>query len=308
MDYLTACGAILGQKSQDVRPLQDADRGQPRLAAAEVARLPLRPPRHRRGDVRRRQPGHLAGRDARQLPEPVAAEERPARRSAGRSASTTAPSDERFREGDPLGVLDGSTPSPRQPGPKFVVFHTLLPHDPYIFGAQRPVGDVPEPLGRGHPLAARACRTTCPSCGTSRRQAARDGRRDPRALEAAARDRPPVRRGLRGRPTTFGESATQRHPRQGPARLLAPGRAPGARARSRRTRSTRCGCVFNQVFGTHYPMLPTASYPERRLPVSVEEARSRRREVEDAGAGARAPRCGGRRTPRRRQRSKVARS
>src|SRR6185503_6097189 len=25
---------------------------------------------------------------------------------------------------------------PSQPGPKFVVFHTLVPHDPYIFGAR----------------------------------------------------------------------------------------------------------------------------------------------------------------------------
>ena len=33
-------------------------------------------------------------------------------------------------------VFSSSAAVPAQPGPKFVVFHTLLPHDPYIFGAR----------------------------------------------------------------------------------------------------------------------------------------------------------------------------
>jgi hypothetical protein len=46
-----------------------------------------------------------------------------------------ASTDERFRESIRSTFADLAAAT-QIPGPKFVVFHTLLPHDPYIFGAQ----------------------------------------------------------------------------------------------------------------------------------------------------------------------------
>jgi len=46
-----------------------------------------------------------------------------------------AASDERFRR-SVLDAFDLLNATPEIPGPKFVFFHTLIPHDPYVFGSQ----------------------------------------------------------------------------------------------------------------------------------------------------------------------------
>jgi hypothetical protein len=82
MDYLSRFPNVLGKRSQDFRPVKHP--GQPRIADPEIARLPLRPSRHRRGHVRGPQPGHIRVRPTRRLSEPMDARECPAarRRSA----------------------------------------------------------------------------------------------------------------------------------------------------------------------------------------------------------------------------------
>ena len=44
-----------------------------------------------------------------------------------------AAADQRFRE-SVLSSFDQLGAAARAPGPKFVLFHTLVPHDPYVFG------------------------------------------------------------------------------------------------------------------------------------------------------------------------------
>jgi len=46
-----------------------------------------------------------------------------------------AATNERFRD-SVRSAFDRLDAMPREPGPKFVLFHTLMPHDPYIFGAR----------------------------------------------------------------------------------------------------------------------------------------------------------------------------
>ena len=57
------------------------------------------------------------------------------REIGGRFGFNDGAQDERFRRTyrSSFARLDSVT---AQPGPKLVVYHTLLPHDPYIFGAR----------------------------------------------------------------------------------------------------------------------------------------------------------------------------
>ena len=53
-------------------------------------------------------------------------------------------SDERFRR-SVLAAFDRLKATPQIPGPKFVFFHTLIPHDPYVFGPQGESVTFPDP-------------------------------------------------------------------------------------------------------------------------------------------------------------------
>jgi hypothetical protein len=53
-------------------------------------------------------------------------------------------SDERFRR-SVLAAFDRLKAMPEIPGPKFVFFHTLIPHDPYVFGPQGERVTFPDP-------------------------------------------------------------------------------------------------------------------------------------------------------------------
>jgi hypothetical protein len=144
--------------------------------------------------------------------------------------------------------------------PKFVVFHTLLPHDPYIFGA------------RGQSVTYDG--------GSDRAQSSRAGRahyvgqlRYVHRLLLDSIDRilahaksPPVivlaaDEGFSVEPEVFGEAAMQQIRVKGISALYLPGLDhPGIPTPPNSVNTLRF--VFNHYLGTHYKMLDSASYPE----------------------------------------------
>ncbi len=153
---------------------------------------------------------------------------------------------------------------PRQAGPKFVVFHTLLPHDPYIFSARGAPVTFPRHTDQalGSRLGARYLLGQLESLNT-RLLSAVD------AIRARSRTPPIIviqsDEGFQADPATFGEAAMQQIRVKGLTALSLPGPGAGAVPQPPNTVNT-LRFVFNRYLGTHYAMLPTASYPEGDLP------------------------------------------
>jgi hypothetical protein len=146
--------------------------------------------------------------------------------------------------------------------PKFVVFHTLMPHDPFVFDAQ------------GKPVRF----------PTDADHTGRTGMRyylqelqflDRKLLEAIDRIRahaptPPViviqaDEGFEINPDLVGEAATRDIRVKGLSAFSLPGHGPaGVPFPPNSVNALRF--VFNRYFGKHYPMLPTASYLESDAP------------------------------------------
>jgi hypothetical protein len=180
--------------------------------------------------------------------------------------------DERFRDGI-RSVFGKLAAVPAQPGPKFVVFHTLLPHDPYIFGARGQSVTFP-----GH---------SDESLATARGRAyyLRQLQFTDRLLLGAvdqilARSKtPPVivvqaDEGFQANPEPFGEAAMNDIRVKGLSAFHLPGRGrAGAPQPPNTVNSLRF--VMNRYLGTHYPMLRSASYPEGDLPYDFKEMRVR---------------------------------
>jgi hypothetical protein len=179
--------------------------------------------------------------------------------------------DDRFRDGirstfSQLAVV------PAMPGPKFVVFHTLLPHDPYIFGAQGQ--SVTFPGTTDESLASTTGRAYY------LRQLQHTSRLLLRTVDQilAGSKTPPViviqsDEGFQANPEPFGEAAMQDIRVKGLSAFL----LPGARSKVPQPPTTvnSLRFVFNRYLGTHYPMLRAASYPEGDLPYDFKEMRVR---------------------------------
>jgi hypothetical protein len=162
---------------------------------------------------------------------------------------------------------------PRQPGPKLVLFHTLLPHDPYVFGPHgEPVtfpGHSDSDLGSR--LGMRYYLKQLRYLNGKLLQAID-------AIQARSR-RPPVivlqaDEGFQADEGTFGEAAMQQIRVKGLIALYLPGAKKPAVPEPPNTVNT-LRFVFNRYLGTHYPMLPTASYPELDYPYQFEAMRVR---------------------------------
>jgi hypothetical protein len=178
--------------------------------------------------------------------------------------------DERFRDSVRWG-FSALADVPRQPGPKFVVFHTLLPHDPYVFGAQGQ--SVTFPLHGEEDLAS----------GLGRAYYVRQLQLTQRKLlesvdQILARSKtPPVvvvqsDEGFSANDTPFGEEAALQMRVKGLSAFHLPGR-PRAGVPQPPNTVNDLRFVFNEYLGTHYPMLRSASYPEGDLPYQFEEMR-----------------------------------
>jgi hypothetical protein len=161
----------------------------------------------------------------------------------------------------------------RRPGPKFVLFHTLLPHDPYVFGAGgRAVtfpGTTDESLGNR--LGMRYYLAQLEYLN-GRLLAAVDAilehQRRPAVIVIQADE------GFQGDPGTFGDATANDIRVKGLLALRLPG-ARGARPPQPPTTVNTLRYVFNRYLGTRYPMLPSASYPEGDFPYQWEAMRVR---------------------------------
>jgi hypothetical protein len=191
--------------------------------------------------------------------------------------------------GGPLGFSDSATNTrfrsavrsqfsklaalPPQPGPKFVVFHTLLPHDPYVYSAGGQGVTFP-----GHSDAALAS-----TLGKSYflRQLEFLNAKLLGVVDAIQRSSkaPAViviesDEGFQADPDAVGE-ATMRDVRvKGLSALYLPGLKKGRVPQPPNTVNT-LRFVFNRYLGTHYPMLRSASYPEGDLPYDFQAMRVR---------------------------------
>jgi hypothetical protein len=177
--------------------------------------------------------------------------------------------DERFRDAirSTFATLDAV---PSQPGPKFVVFHTLLPHDPYIFGAQGQ--PVTFPGHTDESLASTAGRAYY------RHQLEATYRMVLHTVDqilAGSKTRPVILiqtdEGFQANPEPFGETAMQQIRVKGLSAFSLPGA--GSRVPDPPTTVNGLRFVFNRYLGTHYPMLRAASYPEGDLPYDFKEMR-----------------------------------
>lgn len=171
--------------------------------------------------------------------------------------------DERFR-GAITSVFDRLSAVSQEPGPKFVFFHTLVPHDPYVFGSQGQPVTFTDKTGEEH-SSKRGMRYYLHQLqGLNQRLLD--------AVDAiqANSDTPPVilimaDEGFEGRPAILGEAGMQDVRVKGLLAMSLPGAGKPSLPRPPNTVNA-LRFVFNRYFGTHYPMLPSRSYPEGHLP------------------------------------------
>jgi hypothetical protein len=152
--------------------------------------------------------------------------------------------------------------------PKFVVFHTLLPHDPYIYG---PHGEAVTFPGSDEDLSSETGRAYYVHQLQYVSQLLLNSVDQIRAHAKT----PPViliqsDEGMELDSEVFGEAAARNIRVKGLSALYLPGKGPvGVPNPPNGVNVLRF--VFNQYFGTNYDMLPTASYAEGDFPYATEE-------------------------------------
>jgi hypothetical protein len=270
MDYLNGLGRILGKASQDVRPLKTLieDNRASRLASSIGYRYV-----HLDSD----EVTFAAGNP--QISPVATPDSFPSlwlrksvlRDVGGRFGFNDDAANERFRRSirSAFSRLDAV---PSQPGPKFVVFHTLLPHDPYIFGARGQSVTFP-----GNTDEAIHSRMAMPYY--LHQLGFLEGKLLQTVDAIRARSaRPPVIviQSDEGFETgdSFGEAAMRAIRVKGLVALSIPGARAVAPPQPPNAVNT-LRYVFNRVFATHYDMLRSASYPEGDFPYQWHEMRVR---------------------------------
>ena len=262
MDYLTGLPRILGKRSQDVRPLKTL------MEDSRAARL-AKALGYRNVHLDSDEVTYAGGNpDISSVATPDSFPSLWLRKSVlrvigGPIGFDDGAADERFRRSirSTFSRLEAVA---AQPGPKFVVFHTLVPHDPYIFGA------------RGQPVSFPSTSDTV--IHSPRGMAYY--RNQVKFVEAklletvdvlqARSKQPPViviqsDEGFEGEGQTFGEATQQDIRVKGLLAFSLPGIS-RVRAPVPPNTVNTLRYVFNRLFGARYPMLPTASYPDGDYP------------------------------------------
>ncbi len=269
MNYLSQLPIILGKTSQDVRPVR-------RLIADNRAARLLRSLGYRYVHLDTDEVTFPAGNPHISLlatPDSFPSlwlRQTVLRVLGGKLGFSDTAADERFRKSI-RSTFSQLEAEPRDPGPKFVLFHTLLPHDPYIFGAQGQSVTFPDrsdealgsKLGMSYYLS----------------QLRYLNRKLLEVVDAilAQSKVPPViiiqsDEGFQANPDTFGEAAMQQVRVKGLIALYLPG-VNGTRVPQPPNIVNTLRFVFNRFFGTHYRLLRSASYPELDLPYQFKEMR-----------------------------------
>ncbi|MDQ2983111.1 MAG: hypothetical protein M3R70_04180 [Actinomycetota bacterium] len=185
----------------------------------------------------------------------------------GRFGFNEAGTNERFRRSvrSAFGRLDAV---PGESGPKFVLFHTLMPHDPYIFGARGQNVTFPDHSDTGH--------STKLGMKYYVRQMQYINRRLLKATDAilAHSKVPPIiviesDEGFEALPEDWGESAVRDMRVKGLTAFYLPGAGRALPRKLNTVNSFRF--LFNRFFGTRYPLLKSASYAELDNPYEFKE-------------------------------------
>lgn len=162
---------------------------------------------------------------------------------------------------------------PSQQGPKFVLFHTLMPHDPYIFGARGENVTFHDKTGEDHTRRI------------GMRYYAQQARYTEtlllRAVDAiqSKSKQPPVillqaDEGFEGNEHDLGEATVRDIRVKGIAAAYLP-RMPDSRLPDKLNTVNTLRYVFNRYFDAGYPLLRSASYPEGDFPYQFEEMKVR---------------------------------
>ncbi|MEY2474362.1 MAG: hypothetical protein QOK28_3691 [Actinomycetota bacterium] len=269
MDYLSEFPRVLGAKSLDVRPvkavMQDSRAG--RIAKS----LGYRYVHMDTDDVTFSQPNP----DTRSFSAPDSFGNLWMRKTVlgavgGAVGFNHRATDARFRT-SVRSVFDKLRASAKLSGPKFVVFHTLLPHDPYVFGRRgqavafpgRTDYDLATTTGRQYYL----------------RQLEFLNRELLSAVDHIVRTSrtPPVvviqsDEGFQANPETWGEATMNDIRVKGFGAFLLPG---VTEVPDPPTTVNTLRFVFDRYLGADWPMLPARSYPEGDYPYEFKQMRVR---------------------------------
>jgi len=158
---------------------------------------------------------------------------------------------------------------PSEPGPKFVLFHTIIPHDPYIFGPRGEAVTFKDPSGEAHTMRI--------GMTYYLRQLRYVETLLLEAVDAikARSNEPPVivilsDEGFEGNEEVLGEEPMRDIRLKGVAAFHLPGKRNATPPRELNAVNAM-RFVFNQTLGTRYPLLENASYPELDAPYHFEE-------------------------------------
>jgi hypothetical protein len=179
-----------------------------------------------------------------------------------------AATDERFRK-TIRSAFSELADVPAQPGPKFVLFHTLMPHDPYIFGPRGENVTFPDHSEEGHTMKI-----------GMRYYAKQAQFVEKKLLEAtdtilAKSKQPPIilvqaDEGFEANEEDWGEATVRDMRVKGIAALHLPG-MDSLRPPQKLNTVNTLRFVFNNYLGTSYPLLRNASYPELDFPYQFKE-------------------------------------
>jgi hypothetical protein len=266
LDYLSEFGRVLGKRSQDVRPVKAVSEDN------RASRL-LRPLGYRYIHLDTDEVT-FAGRNpdisALATPDSFAnlwMQQSVLRELGGPLGFNQSATDARFRHAihsvfSKLGALR------TEARPKFVVFHTLLPHDPYIFGARGQAvtfpghaeDDLASDVGRRYYLEQLkyVSRELLDAVDQIRSHA-----RTPPVIVIQADE------GFQANSQPFGEAAMLDMRVKGLSAFYLPGHSERVPAPPNTVNALRF--VLNEYLGTHYKMLRSASYPEGDLPYEFNE-------------------------------------
>lgn len=271
MGYLDGLATIVGKKSQDVRPVRRliADSRASRLLQSvgyryvhldtDEVTFPVGNPRVSSAAI----PDSLTN---------LWLQKTVLRVVGGRLGFDDDARSERFRK-NVRSIFSQLEHVPQQPGPKFVLFHTLVPHDPYVFGAHGEA--VTFPYHSDTALGSRV------GMAYYLRQLKYLNGKLLETVDAilAHSKSPPViviqsDEGFQADSETFGEAAMQQIRVKGLIALHLPG-VHGSHVPSPPNTVNTLRFVFNHYLGTKYELLRSASYPEQDLPYQFEEMRVR---------------------------------
>jgi hypothetical protein len=262
MDYLSRLPTVLGKDSQDVRPVREL------IHKSRASRL-LKSLGYRYVHIDSDEVTFPAGNphiSRVATPDSFATfwmQRTVLSEVGGPIGFNEAATNERFRK-TIRSAFDQLAAVPREPGPKFVLFHTLMPHDPYIFGPHGESIAFPDHSAEGHTRKI------------GMRYYAKQARfTERKLLEAtdvirAQSKEPPIiliqaDEGFEASELDWGEATVRDMRVKGIIALSLPGMAKPRPPDKLNTVNT-LRFVFNRTFGTRYPLLRNASYPELDLP------------------------------------------